>query len=485
MKVLQEVPISAISPERFRGVLGEAYGSVEEAAATARDVLAGRVIWHINSTARGGGVAEMLHSLLAYARGAGVDVRWLTISGNEDFFKVTKRLHNHLHESPGDGGELGRAEHQVYESTLAQSADELVGLLRKGDIVYIHDPQPAGLIPHVQTEDWSVVWRCHIGVDNPGDLARGAWDFMRRYIVDADAYVFSRKRFVWDGLDRDRVWLVPPSIDAFSPKNQDLAPEVIDSILAVVGLQHGDHFSRALFQRLDGSTARVDRAAELDQDGPVPVDAPLITQVSRWDRLKDPVGVLRCFAEHCRTEEAHLLLAGPSVAEVADDPEGAEVLAEIRDLRAKLPPEMRARVHLATLPMDELEENAAMVNAIQRRSTVILQKSLAEGFGLTVAEAMWKSRPVVAGRVGGIQDQIVDGVSGVLVDPADLNGVAQAIDGLLADPQRAAKMGEAARQRVIDEFLGTRHLVQYMNLLEGLLAGTASPSGAGTGGRPT
>jgi trehalose synthase len=476
MEVLEEVPVGAISPERFRGVLGEGYADVEAAVGTAREVLAGRVIWHVNSTARGGGVAEMLNSLLAYARGAGVDVRWLTISGNEEFFRVTKRLHNHLHESPGDSGELGPAEHEIYERTLLQSADELLGLVQKGDIVYIHDPQPAGLVPHLQSSDWSVVWRCHIGVDDPGDLARRAWDFLRPYITEADAYIFSRERFVWDGLDRGRVWLVPPSIDAFSPKNQDLDSEAVKSILAVVGLQQGDHVRNALFHRLDGSTARVDRAAELDQDGPVPEGAPLVSQVSRWDRLKDPVGVLRSFGEHCRTEEAHLLLAGPSVAEVADDPEGAEVLAEIRDLRAKLPPEMRARVHLATLPMDDIEENAAMVNAIQRRSTVILQKSLAEGFGLTVAEAMWKSRPVVAGRVGGIQDQIVDGVSGVLVDPADLEEVARVIDELLADPHRAAKMGKAARQRVTEEFLGTRHLVQYMNLLEGLLAGMPQPA---------
>jgi trehalose synthase len=476
MEVLEEVPVGAISPERFRGVLGEGYADVEDAVGTAREVLAGRVIWHVNSTARGGGVAEMLNSLLAYARGAGVDVRWLTIRGDEDFFKVTKRLHNHLHESPGDGGELGPDEHEIYERTLLQSADDLLGLMQTGDIVYLHDPQPAGLAPHLQSADWSVVWRCHIGVDNPGDLARAAWDFLRPYITEADAYVFSRERFVWDALDRDRVWLVPPSIDAFSPKNQDLDPGAVRSILAVIGLEKADQAGDALFHRLDGSTARVDRAADLDQDGPVPEGAPLVSQVSRWDRLKDPVGVLRCFTEHCRTEEAHLLLAGPSVAEVADDPEGAEVLAEIRNLRAKLPPETRARVHLATLPMDDIEENAAMVNAIQRRSTVILQKSLAEGFGLTVAEAMWKSRPVVAGRVGGIQDQIVDGASGVLVDPADLEEVARVIDELLADPKRAAKMGEAARQRVTEEFLGTRHLVQYMKLLEGLLAATPQPA---------
>jgi trehalose synthase len=471
MGALEEVPIPAMSPERFRSLLGDGYEEVEEAIATAREVLSGRVIWHINSTARGGGVAEMLHSLLAYARGSGADVRWMTISGNPEFFRVTKRIHNHLHEAEGDGGPLGPAERAIYEAALAEAADELTELVQPGDIVYIHDPQPAGLVPHVIAADLKVIWRCHIGVDRPGELARAAWDFLRRYISDADAYVFSRERFVWEGLDEDRVWIVPPSIDAFSPKNQDLAPEAVSSILAVTGIGPGDHISRALFQRFDGSTHRVDRRADLDQDGPVPEAAPVISQVSRWDRLKDPVGVLRSFAEHCRNEDAHLLLVGPSVASVSDDPEGAEVLAEVRGLREALPEDKRARTHLASLPMDDVEENAAMVNAIQRRSDVIMQKSLAEGFGLTVAEAMWKAKPVVASRVGGIQDQIEDGVSGVLIDdPTDLEAVARAVDGFLGDPSRAAEVGKEARQRVLEHFLGTRHLTQYMRLLEGMLA---------------
>ncbi len=469
MAVLQEVPIQAISTERFEPILGDGYAEVEEAIARAHEVLRGRIVWHVNSTARGGGVAEMLHSLLAYGRGSGVDLRWLTIGGSPEFFRLTKRLHNHLHESPGDDGELGPAEHETYQRGLMESASELSGLIRKGDIVYIHDPQPAGLVPHIKSSDVSIVWRCHIGIDKPGPYAHAAWDFLRPYISDADAYVFSRKRFAWDGIDKDRTWIVPPSIDIFSPKNQELEPEAVHSILAVTGVGAGDHFSRALFRHLDGSEARVDRQAELDQDGPVPEDAPLISQVSRWDRLKDPIGVLRCFAEHCRTPDAHLLVVGPSVAGVADDPEGAEVLAEVRAERQGLDPEVRARVHLATLPMDDVAENAAMVNAIQRRSDIVLQKSLAEGFGLTVAEAMWKSRPVVAGAVGGIQDQIEDGVSGVLVDPSDLTATGAAIDRLLGDPEAAARMGEAARERVIGQFLGTRHLLQYLGLLAGML----------------
>jgi trehalose synthase len=471
MEALQEVPVASLSPERFRALLGERYEEIDEAIDASRRLLHGRVVWHVNSTARGGGVAELLQSLLAYARGAGVDVRWMTISGNPDFFRVTKRIHNHLHESEGDGGPLGPAEREIYQAALAEAADELVELVQPGDIVYVHDPQPAGLVPHVVAADVKVIWRCHIGVDSPGALARGAWGFLRPYVGDADAYVFSRERFVWEGLEEDRVWIVPPSIDAFSPKNQDLDPEAVRSILAAIGIQRSDHTRDALFHRFDGSQARVGRPADTVQDGPVPEGAPVVCQVSRWDRLKDPVGVLRCFAEYATADEAHLLLAGPSVAGVSDDPEGAEVLAEVTARRDELPPEKRARVHLTSLPMDDVEENAAMVNAIQRRASVILQKSLAEGFGLTVAEAMWKARPMVASRVGGIQDQIEDGVSGVLIDdPGDLEAVARAVDGFISDPARAAEVGQAARERVIDQFLGTRSLLQYMELLETLLS---------------
>jgi trehalose synthase len=470
MAALAEVPVASLSPERFRSLLGERFEQVDEAIATARELLTGRVIWHVNSTARGGGVAELLHSLLAYARGAGVDVRWLTITGNEQFFELTKRIHNNLHGSPGDGGDLGEAEREIYEGALAACSAALAERIRPDDIVYLHDPQTAGLTRLARDEGMDVIWRCHVGVDHPNDLARRAWAFLRPYVEDASAYVFSRREFVWDGLDERKLWIVPPSIDAFSPKNQDLDPYTVSSILATVGLAPEGGGVAPCFQRQDGSSGRVDRPAQLTQDRPVPADAPVIAQVSRWDRLKDPVGVLRCFAEHLRHPSAHLILAGPSVTEVADDPEGAEVLAEVEAVRASLPDEVRASTHLASLPMDDVEENAAMVNAIQRRADVVLQKSLAEGFGLTVAEAMWKARPVVAGQVGGIQEQIVNGVSGVLVDnPADLAAVAEAIDGLLADPNRARAIGEAARQRVLEDFLGSRHLLQYLRLLEAMI----------------
>jgi trehalose synthase len=194
--------------------------------------------------------------------------------------------------------------------------------------------------------------------------------------------------------------------------------------------------------------------------------------VSRWDRLKDPIGVIRGFAEHVApTTDAHLVYAGPAVEAVADDPEGKEVLAEAERLYERVPDEVRGRVHLACLPMEDLQENAAIVNALQRRANVVVQKSIAEGFGLTVAEGMWKARPVAASRIGGIQDQIVDGVSGVLLDdPADLTAYGRVVSELLRDPDRARRIGHEAQERVRDEFLAVRSLMQYLDLIERLLA---------------
>jgi trehalose synthase len=207
------------------------------------------------------------------------------------------------------------------------------------------------------------------------------------------------------------------------------------------------------------------------EEQPMQLDDPLIAQVSRWDRLKDPLGVLRGFAEHVDpADEPHLVLGGPDVTAVADDPEGGEVLAETEDAWRELPAAVRRRVHLALLPMDDADENAVMVNALQRRADVVVQKSLAEGFGLTVAEAMWKGRPVMASRVGGIQDQIEDGTTGFLVDPGDLRAFGERANALLADPYAAERIGQAAQTRVRDLFLGPRHLGQYVELLGSVLA---------------
>ncbi|MCD6015359.1 MAG: glycosyltransferase [Solirubrobacterales bacterium] len=472
---LIHLPVTTLSYQRFRPLMGEAYAEVEAASARATELFAGRVVWHVNSTARGGGVAELLQSLLGYSRGAGVDARWAAVEAASPFFEVTKRIHNRLHGSPGDGGELGAPEREIYEETLRESARELARTVRPRDVVFCHDPQTAGLVPPVLETGATVVWRCHVGIDLPNEIARDTWAFLREYVKPAHAYVFSRREYGWEGLPENKTWIVPPSIDAFSPKNQELAPKVIEAIIARAGLGPSRDGAAATFERADGSPGRVDRAAEVDQEAPIPAQAPLLAQVSRWDRLKDPCGVLRGFAEHCESPDAHLLLAGPSVAAVSDDPEGAEVLERVRELRRGLEPDVRARVHLACLPMDDIQENAAIVNAIQRRAQVVVQKSIAEGFGLTVAEAMWKARPVIASRAGGIQDQIVDGVTGVMLeDPLDLEGFGRACEELLGDRERADEIGAAARAWVIERFLGSRHLIQYLRLLDELLSGRAS-----------
>jgi trehalose synthase len=316
-----------------------------------------------------------------------------------------------------------------------------------------------------------VIWRCHIGIDVPSDLARRAWSFLLPYVEPADAYVFSRDAFIWEGLDRDRIELIAPVIDAFSAKNQELDPDTVAAILAVAGLNDDGATGQPCFTREDGTPQRVDRRATLLEGRPLRPDDPVVLQVSRWDRLKDPLGVMRGFVEHVAPHtDAHLVYAGPAVEAVADDPEGREVLDEAKAFFEGLPDEAAERVHLAALPMDDLAENAAIVNALQRRADVVVQKSIAEGFGLTVAEGMWKARPVVASGIGGIQDQIVDGTSGVLLeDASDLRAYGEAVRGLLDDADRARAIGREAQERVRDDFLAVRSLMQYIGLIDRVL----------------
>jgi trehalose synthase len=472
MGVLEHVPIGTLALARFESVLpADRYEELREAAERSRVELDGRVVWNVNSTSRGGGVAEMLVSLLAYAHGAGVDARWTVVAGNEPFFHLTKRIHNNLHSAPGDGGDLGEAEHRIYDEALAPNIEEFTALVKPEDIVIVHDPQPAGLIPPLKDMGVPVIWRCHVGIDTPSDLSRRAWKFLEPYVEPANAYVFSRRQFVWEGLEDDKIELIAPVIDAFSPKNQELDPETVGAILRVAGLNDDGGSGTATFMREDGSPGRVERPATTFEGRMLRPDDPVVLQVSRWDRLKDPLGVIKGFVDHVAPEtDAHLVYAGPAVEAVADDPEGKEVLEEAQAYFGDLDPEAKERVHLTALPMDDLSENAAIVNALQRRAEVIVQKSIAEGFGLTVAEGMWKAKPVVASRIGGIQDQIVDGKNGILLDdPTDLTAYGAAVRDLLQNPDRARAMGHEAQERVRDDFLPVRSLLQYLSLIEKLL----------------
>jgi trehalose synthase len=471
--MLEMVEVAPHPPERFESVLEpEPFEKLADGIRTARELLGERTIWNVSSTAKGGGVVELLLPLLGYAKGAGVDARWAVIEGNPDFFKVTKRIHNNLHGFEGDGGELDDEARKVYEDALEPNAKELVELVGADDVVILHDPQTAGLIGPLERTGAKVIWRCHIGIDNPSDLARRAWEFLRVDVEQADAYVFSREAFVWEGLDEDKVAIIAPSIDAFNAKNQELEEAQVHAILAAAGIVDGGD-GEPSYKRGDGSDARVESQAKIYEDSRLTPEDPVVLQVSRWDHLKDPEGVIRGFAEHASAHEtgAHLIYAGPAVEAVSDDPEGAQVLEEAIALRESLGDEARRNVHLVCLPMDDAEENAVIVNALQRNASVVVQKSIAEGFGLTVAEAMWKGRPIVATAVGGIQDQVVDGETGVLLDDArDLDAYGDAVRGLLEDPERAKRMGDAAKRRVRDQFLGARSLIDYLELISRVLA---------------
>jgi trehalose synthase len=433
-----EVSLAPTRTDALRSVVIPAgWARLGAALEAGRAGLQGRTVWMVNSTAVGGGVAELLRSSMPYWLGADLDARWAVVQAGPGFFRITKRIHNMLHGHAGDGGGLGGRDHHVYESSLAPNAAWLERRVRAGDVVVLHDPQTAGLAPALKAMGATVVFRSHVGADNPNALVQAAWDFLLPYVSYADAIVLTRHSSAPSWVDAARVAVIPPCIDPCAIKNRSMDARAARAILRRAGL-----------------------AEKLLVD-------PLVVHVTRWDRLKDPVGVLDSFASSVLDRvDARLILAGPSVHAVADDPEAEAAYRDVERRWQLLPGAERERIELAQLPMHDLVENAAIVNALQRQATVIVKKSLEEGFGLGVTEAMWKRRPVIASRVGGHQDQIQDGISGVLLDdPRDLATFGAAVADLLLDPDRARRLGDAAQQRVREHFLPDRYLSRWAELL--------------------
>ena len=460
------VPLAVYGP-----VIGEKRQlRLVEAGIDIRRLLEGQVLWNVSSTACGGGVAEMLRVLLGYVRGAGIDARWVVIQGDPRFFAVTKRVHNRIHGQPGDGGPLGPEQVGHYEAVTEANAKELAGLVSAGDVVILHDPQTAGMVPTLRRSGARVIWRSHIGIDRSNETSDSAWRFLEPYLSGCDAFVFTRRSYVPEWIPPQRVAIIPPSIDPFSPKNQAIADADLPVLLAQIGLIAGPDDRPVLFTRSDGTTGAVRRRAEiLSQGGPLESLSGLVVQVSRWDRLKDMLGVLEGFVGGVIGEvDASLALVGPAVEGVTDDPEGVEVMGECVARWWDLPPAARRRVRLVTLPLDDVDENALMVNALQRAAQVIVQKSLMEGFGLTVAEGMWKAKPVLASAVGGIVDQMPPGTGILLEDPSDLDAFAGQLVSLLVDPDRMGQLGSHAYRHVLDQFVGDLHLLRYAELIEAL-----------------
>ncbi len=494
MTLLHEVAERRLPIARLEPIIGpDRFGRLMTVASELRAELGGRTIWNISSTAVGGGVAEMLQVLVGYVAGQDIPIRWTVIGGDPGFFEITKRLHNQIHGvvaggagasgvGAGAGGAGAGASGAVaspvtgadarhYQRVLADNAAELLTQLHLGDIAVLHDPQTAGLTEPLARAGVRVLWRCHIGVDTQTEVTRAAWEFLRPYLAQAAGYVFTRRQYAPSWMAPAQVWVVPPSIDPFSAKNADLAADTVHAVLAVAGVAPRDlPAGRATFTRSDGTTGEVVRSAQVTGDGRPGPDDQVVVQVSRWDRLKDMPGVLCGFTDHVLPhEDAYLILAGPAVSGVADDPEGAEVFDECLALWRELPARARARVLLVTLPLDDIEENATMVNAIQRRATVIVQKSIAEGFGLTVAEGMWKGRPVVGSAVGGIVDQIAEGTGILLDDPADLAEFGSRVRDLLGDRREAERMGQAGREYTRACFIGDLHLLRFAEAVRSTL----------------
>jgi trehalose synthase len=467
-----EVHVAARSVAPFAEILGnERIRALESEAKSLRALLGQRTVWNVNTAASGGGVSEMLRSFLRYSRGLDIDIRWLVFQGPPEFFRITKRIHNALHNSAGDGSPLGTEQSALYQRVTSENAVGIDALVRAGDIVVCHDPQTAGLVPHLLAKGVRVIWRCHIGHDRHDEEVERGWAFLRPYLETVPIAVFSRAAYAPSWLHGKRTIVLPPTIDPFSAKNRPMDEPTIRAVLVNAGLVEGPPGAAApAFVRDDGSASRVVREADVVRLGRAPSwETPLVVQVSRWDAMKDPIGVLEGFARSLEPDAprgAELVLAGPSAGSVADDPEAATVFGDLQRAWLALPTAVRRTVHLAMLPMEDEEENAALVNALQRHAAVIVQKSLQEGFGLTVTEAMWKRRPVVASAVGGIQDQIRDGVDGILVHaPSDLDEFARALRQVLSDDALAERLGEAGYRRVREHYVSVSALEHWAKLV--------------------
>lgn len=368
--------------------------------------LQGKSVQNINSTAVGGGVAELLTRIVPFMNQLGVNARWDVIKGDEKFFHITKKMHNALH---GVEIQISKEERQYFLDVNRENAKQMD---LAADIFVIHDPQPAPLVEKRAKTGGDWIWRCHIDLTAPREDIIG---FLRRHISRYDAVVFSAPAFSHDfGVPQ---FLISPSIDPFSDKNRDLPVEKIDSVAKQFGLDR---------------------------------DRPIITQISRFDYLKDPIGVIEAYKKVKRHNDCQLVLAGGGAI---DDPEGLKVLEEVRNHA-----EQDSDIHVIFLPpLSDIE-----INALQRLSTIVVQKSLREGFGLTVSEALWKEKPVIASAVGGIPLQIIHKYSGILVH--SIEGTAYYLKQLLNEPEYARELGKNGHEQVKNDFLITRNIRHYLLL---------------------
>jgi len=446
--------------------------------------LAGRTVWMVNSTSRGGGVAEMLPTQIALLRDLGVSTEWVVLETDEEpFFHLTKQVHNLIH---GQGQPtLDDEARALFERVNRRNADEMRGRMKSGDVVIVHDPQPMPLASILREEiDGLVcVWRCHIGLDEDNPATDAAWEFLGPYGTAYDHAVFSAPEYIPEFLVGEAT-VIMPAIDPLSAKNHDMHVHRLVGTLANGGLavSPGPRVSPPfpwLAQRLqsDGGWSPANA-----QDDIGLLSRPIVTQVSRWDRLKGWVPLMRAFArmkrrmfetdgmdplQKRRLEIVRLVLAGPDPESIQDDPEGQEVLRELTETYLGFEPAVQHDIAFVTLPMRDRIQNALMVNALQRSASIVVQHSIREGFGLTIAEAMWKHVPILTNaKACGPRQQVRDRLDGRLIaDPEDETALEHAILSMLADPEAREAWGRSAQRRVHHEFLVFSQIRKWLELL--------------------
>jgi len=451
--------------------------------------LAGRTVWMVNSSARGGGVAEMMPREVSMLRELGVDTRWVVVDPPEpEFFALTKRLHNLIHGS-GDPI-LSDADRMLYDRVSGRLADELLPRLAAGDVLVVHDPQPLGAGAHARSSRRiAAVWRCHIGLDEELPQTRAAWDFLAPHLAYYDHALFTAAEYVPPQL-AGPVSIVQPALDPLSHKNRELTVHKLVGILVdaklvpPLGPTIEPPFEHpALRLQADGSL----RPALLPDDIEL-LFRPIVLQVSRWDRLKGWRPLLDGFVrlkrrhplhagsygtrERRMLSQARLVLAGPDPASIRDDPEATEVFRDLCSAYRGLAPALQADVVLLALPMRSLKENALIVNALQRCATLVVQNSLREGFGLTATEAMWKRCAVLAGPACGLRQQIRHGIDGYLLKSAeDPEEISDALELLLTTPRTREAHGRAAQLRVQDESLIFTQVRRWLEVFTEVIRG--------------
>lgn len=443
--------------------------------------LRGRKVWMVNSTETGGGVAEMLPRLVSMLNELGVDARWVVMNTErQEFFPLTKRLHNLIHGS-GDPS-FSSEEAELYKKVSREVADSFKSELSPEDILVIHDPQPAGAGALLKRElGLPCVWRCHIGLDDDVPQTRAAWEFLRPHVLEYDHSVFTAPEYIPSYLS-SRVSIIHPALDPFSHKNRELSTHKLVGILANGALVEQSHpivsdafDAPAMRLQADGTFKPANSPEDLGL-----LYRPIVSQVSRWDNLKGWEPLLEGFValkskkrssevpERARRalELVRLVLAGPEPAAVADDPEAVGVLERLVNLYKRLDPAIQRDIALLSLPMGSRKQNALMVNALQRCSSVVVQNSLREGFGLTVAEAMWKRIAVLGSNACGIRQQIRHGVDGYLnPDSDDPEAIAGALEHLLIEPRLRMQYARRAQRRVNDQFLVFVQLAKWLRVL--------------------